>query len=94
VDNHAKWAQDLAETQGTAPNDPMIGDTDLKVARLYNMLPYAAPGSPEGRIAPCAVRKHLLFSEEKRSKKDFIPTPTDQYRCAQSRIPIEMMRHG
>src|SRR6478736_10046576 len=39
VDNHAKWAQDIAETQGTAPNYPMIGDTDLVVAKLYNMLP-------------------------------------------------------
>src|SRR5258707_15502151 len=32
VENHAKWAADIAETQGTAPNYPMIGDTDLKVA--------------------------------------------------------------
>jgi len=34
VENHAKWAQDIAETQGTAPNFPMIGDTDLAVSKL------------------------------------------------------------
>src|ERR1700742_1800951 len=39
VDNHAKWASDIEETQGHAVNYPMIGDTDLKVAKLYDMLP-------------------------------------------------------
>ncbi|HUS62622.1 MAG TPA: redoxin domain-containing protein, partial [Acidimicrobiales bacterium] len=39
VDNHAKWAIDIAETQGHAPNYPMIGDPDLTVAKLYGMLP-------------------------------------------------------
>jgi alkyl hydroperoxide reductase subunit AhpC len=39
VENHKKWAQDIADVMGTAPNYPMIGDTDLKVAKLYNMLP-------------------------------------------------------
>ena len=42
VDNHARWADDIKQTQGHAPNYPMIGDTDLKVAKLYNMLPAAA----------------------------------------------------
>ncbi|MBU6458291.1 MAG: redoxin domain-containing protein, partial [Bradyrhizobium sp.] len=37
VDRHAKWAEDIKETQGTAPNYPMIGDTDLKVSKLYDM---------------------------------------------------------
>jgi thioredoxin-dependent peroxiredoxin len=49
VDNHAKWAADIAETQGTAPNYPMIGDTDLKVAKLYGMLPADVQGTSEGR---------------------------------------------
>ncbi len=49
VDNHARWAQDIAETQGVAPNYPMIGDTDLKVAKLYGMLPADTPGTSEGR---------------------------------------------
>src|SRR5437868_6559623 len=49
VENHAKWAADIAETQGTAPNYPMIGDTDPKVAKLYGMLPADTPGGSEGR---------------------------------------------
>src|SRR5512138_868597 len=51
VDNHARWAIDIAETQGTAPNVPMIGDTNLEVAKLYNMLPAATEGTSEGRTA-------------------------------------------
>src|SRR6202051_3301833 len=39
VANHSKWAADIEETQGAAVNYPMIGDTDLKVAKLYGMLP-------------------------------------------------------
>ena len=39
VDNHAKWAADIEETQGTAPNYPMIADTDFNVSKLYGMLP-------------------------------------------------------
>src|SRR5512134_3351226 len=42
VDNHSKWAKDIEETQGFAPNYPMIGDFDLKVAKAYGMLPAAA----------------------------------------------------
>lgn len=51
VDNHAKWAKDIEETQGTALNYPMIGDTDLKVAKLYGMLPAGAGETSEGRTA-------------------------------------------
>jgi len=42
VDRHASWAKDIEETQGHAPNNPMIGDTDLVVSKLYNMLPATA----------------------------------------------------
>ncbi len=49
VESHKKWAEDIAETQGTAPNYPMIGDPDLKVAKLYGMLPADTAGSSEGR---------------------------------------------
>lgn len=49
VENHAKWAEDIADVSGVAPNYPMIGDTDLKVAKLYNMLPAAVGGTSEGR---------------------------------------------
>ncbi|MGD9867415.1 MAG: peroxiredoxin [Hyphomicrobiales bacterium] len=51
VDNHSKWAKDIEETQGTAPNYPMIGDTDLKISKLYGMLPAEAGESCEGRTA-------------------------------------------
>src|SRR5229473_1733624 len=44
VGDHERWAKDIAETQGTAPNYPMIGDTDLKVAKLYGMLPADTEG--------------------------------------------------
>jgi len=39
VDNHARWAKDIAETQGFAPNYPMIGDTDLMISKAWGMLP-------------------------------------------------------
>ena len=45
VDDHKRWAKDIEETQGAAVNYPMIGDADLKVAKLYDMLPAeAVPG--------------------------------------------------
>ena len=49
VSNHSKWANDIKETQGQAPNYPMIGDTDLSVSKLYEMLPADLEGSCEGR---------------------------------------------
>ncbi|MEM7267717.1 MAG: peroxiredoxin [Pseudomonadota bacterium] len=49
VENHAKWADDIAEVSGQAPNYPMIGDTELKVAKLYGMLPAGAGDTSEGR---------------------------------------------
>lgn len=49
VANHAKWALDIEETQGAAPNYPMIGDTDLSVSKLYGMLPASASGDPTKR---------------------------------------------
>ena len=39
VDRHAKWSEDIEETQGAAPNYPMIGDVDYNVSKLYDMLP-------------------------------------------------------
>src|SRR5919109_1597917 len=49
VENHSRWANDIKETQGAAPNYPMIGDTDLKISKLYDMLPADLQGSCEGR---------------------------------------------
>jgi alkyl hydroperoxide reductase subunit AhpC len=49
LENHEKWASDIAETQGTAPNFPMIADTDFNVAKLYGMLPADVDGDPTER---------------------------------------------
>lgn len=49
IDNHAKWSKDIEETQGAAPKYPIIGDTDLNVAKLYDMLPAEASGDPASR---------------------------------------------
>lgn len=51
VENHQGWAKDIAETQGTAPNFPMIGDPSLAVSKLYDMLPAEATGDASGRTA-------------------------------------------
>ena len=70
VDKHAGWAQDIAETQGTAPNYPMIGDTDLKVAKLYGMLPAGAGETCEGRTAAdnATVRNVYVIGPDKKIK--------------------------
>ena len=49
VGSHKKWSDDIKETQGQAPNYPMIGDTDLSISKLYGMLPADLVGSCEGR---------------------------------------------
>src|SRR3954451_2540965 len=51
VDRHSGWAMDIAETQGTAVNFPMIGDPSLEVSKLYDMLPAASGDTSEGRTA-------------------------------------------
>jgi len=51
VGNHSRWANDIEETQGHAVNYPLIGDPQLKVAKLYDMLPEEAGDSSEGRTA-------------------------------------------
>ena len=70
VDNHAKWAKDIAETQGTAPNYPMIGDPELKVAKLYNMLPADAGATSDGRTAAdnATVRTVFIIGPDKKIK--------------------------
>lgn len=70
VTNHAKWAEDIKETQGTAPNYPMIGDTDLKVAKLYNMLPAELNATSDGRTAAdnATVRTVFVIGADKRIK--------------------------
>jgi len=70
VENHASWSKDIEETQGTAPNYPMIGDTDLAVAKLYDMLPESEGESYEGRTAAdnATVRAVYLIGPDKRIK--------------------------
>jgi alkyl hydroperoxide reductase subunit AhpC len=70
VDNHARWSNDIKETQGYAPNYPMIGDTDLKVAKLYGMLPADLEGSCDGRTAADnqTVRNVLVIGPDKKIK--------------------------
>jgi len=70
VGNHLRWAHDIAETQGAAPNYPMIGDTDLAVARLYDMLPEDVAGGSDGRSAAdnATVRTVFVIGPDKRIK--------------------------
>jgi alkyl hydroperoxide reductase subunit AhpC len=70
VDRHQGWSKDIAETQGTAPNYPMIGDIDLKVAKLYGMLPAAAGETCEGRTAAdnATVRNVYVIGPDKKVK--------------------------
>ena len=70
VENHKRWAQDIQETQGAAPNYPMIGDTDLKVAKLYGMLPAALEGTCDGRTAADnqTVRNVYVIGPDKKVK--------------------------
>ena len=67
VDNHARWSADIGETQGTAPNFPMIADTDLKVSKLYGMLPADTEGTSEGRTAAnnATVRNVFVIGPDK-----------------------------
>jgi alkyl hydroperoxide reductase subunit AhpC len=69
VENHAKWAQDIEETQGSQVNFPMIGDSDLTVAKLYNMLP-ASETSSDGRTAAtnATVRSVFIIGPDKKIK--------------------------
>ncbi|WP_148254745.1 peroxiredoxin [Aidingimonas lacisalsi] len=70
VDNHAAWSKDIEETQGTAPNYPMIGDSQLEVAKLYDMLPADLDGSAEGRTPAdnATVRSVFLIGPDKKVK--------------------------
>jgi thioredoxin-dependent peroxiredoxin len=70
VGNHTKWSEDIRETQGMAPNYPMIGDTDLKVSKLYNMLPADTSGGADGRTAAdnATVRTVFVIGPDKKIK--------------------------
>jgi len=70
VAEHAKWSEDIKETQGVAPNYPMIGDPDLKVAKLYGMLPASVTGTSEGRTPADnqTVRNVFVIGPDKKIK--------------------------
>ena len=70
VDSHSKWANDIKETQGTAPNYPLVGDPELKVAKLYEMLPAEAGSSSQGRTAADnqTVRNVIVIGPDKKVK--------------------------
>jgi thioredoxin-dependent peroxiredoxin len=70
VADHGRWAKDIEETQGTAVNYPMIGDPELKVAKLYGMLPAAISGDASKRTAADnqTVRNVFIVGRDKKVK--------------------------
>ena len=70
VESHKKWSKDIEETQGYAPNYPMIGDPDLKISKLYGMLPAEAGNSSEGRTPAdnATVRNVYVIGPDKKVK--------------------------
>jgi alkyl hydroperoxide reductase subunit AhpC len=70
VDDNEGWAKDIEETQGFAPNYPIISDSDLKVAKLYDMLPAETEGGAQGRTAADnqTVRNVFVIGPDKKIK--------------------------
>lgn len=70
VEDHKKWAKDIKETQGHAVNYPMIGDTDMKVAKLYDMIHPNASGPAKGRTAADnqTIRSVFIIGPDKKIK--------------------------
>jgi alkyl hydroperoxide reductase subunit AhpC len=70
TDKHEQWANDIAETQGYAPNYPIIGDADFNVSKLYGMLPADVAGDPAGRTPADnqTVRNVFVIGPDKKIK--------------------------
>jgi alkyl hydroperoxide reductase subunit AhpC len=70
VDNHSKWAKDIEETQGAAPNYPIIGDPSLEISKLYGMLPASASGDSSTRTPADnqTVRNVFVIGPDKKVK--------------------------
>jgi len=70
VDSHSKWSNDIKETQGVAPNYPMIGDADFNVSKLYGMLPASTSGDPAKRTPADnqTVRNVFVIGPDKKIK--------------------------
>jgi alkyl hydroperoxide reductase subunit AhpC len=68
--DHEQWAKDIAETQGTAPNYPLIADHDFNVATLYGMLPAGTTGDPKSRTPNdnATVRNVFVIGPDKKIK--------------------------
>jgi len=68
VDDHKRWAKDIEETQGSAVNYPMIGDPELKVAKLYDMLPAEATPGKRTAAENATVRTVFMIGPDKKIK--------------------------
>jgi len=70
VEDHSRWAKDIQETQGTAPNYPIIGDADFNVSKLYGMLPATVSGDAKARTPAenQTVRTVFLIGPDKKIK--------------------------
>jgi len=70
VDNHGKWAEDIAASQGTAPNYPMIADTDFAISKAYGMLPAEVEGDPTERTPAqnATLRNVFVIGPDKKIK--------------------------
>jgi alkyl hydroperoxide reductase subunit AhpC len=70
VENHSRWSNDIQDATGHAPNYPVIGDTNLNVAKLYDMLPATSGGTSEGRTAAdnMTVRNVFVIGPDKKIK--------------------------
>ena len=68
VESHVRWSKDIEETQGHAPNYPMIGDADLKVAKLYDMLPAEATPGKRSAADNATVRTVFIIGPDKKIK--------------------------
>src|SRR3712207_4388341 len=78
LDNHEKWARDIAETQGHAPNYPIIGDADFQVSKLYGMLPASTEGDPTKRTPADihTVRNVFVVGPDRKIKLILVYTVT------------------
>ena len=70
IDRHSKWADDIRETEGAAPNYPLIGDSDFNVSKLYGMLPASTSGDPLQRTPADnqTVRNVFVIGPDKKVK--------------------------
>jgi alkyl hydroperoxide reductase subunit AhpC len=68
VDDHKRWSKDIEETQGTAPNYPMIGDADLHVAKLYDMIHPNATGGKRTAADNATIRSVFVVGPDKKVK--------------------------